>query len=405
MTYGSIVRLAPGAILLLAAMVLLSVTALRQAAASLVPVYPVAVFAGGMLLAWRFNRGRLIFALLILAAADAALLEWTAGDLALDDTGRLVAAAVAFLLPLNLVVLAWVPGRSVSGPRGGIVVAVMIVEALAVALLAKPEAAAGAAALRHRFVDPRFLGWTGIAQPALLIFVAAFVLVVVRFLVRPSPLESGLVWTVVAAYLAASSHRSALDATIYLSTGGLILVVSLIETSHAMAYTDELTGLPTRRALTEALERLGAPCTVAMIDVDHFKRFNDTHGHDVGDQLLRMIGATLGQVSGGGRAFRYGGEEFAVIFPRTSLDEALPHLEALRQAVEATGFTLRGPDRPRRKPKARRRSVDAQAHVAVTVSIGAAETERRSTRSEDVLRAADRALYRAKAAGRNRVET
>src|SRR2546425_6328967 len=75
-----------------------------------------------------------------------------------------------------------------------------------------------------------------------------------------------------------------------------------------MAYQDSLTGLPARRALNEALLRLGGHYTVAMLDVDHFKRINDHHGHDVGDQVLKMIAAKLAQVTGGGKAYRYGGE-------------------------------------------------------------------------------------------------
>ena len=405
MTYALAVRLLPGAVLLLATAALLAVPVLRAAAASLVPAYPYAVFGGGILLAWRFNRSRLIFALLVLAAADGALLQWAAGDAALDDTGRVVASAVAFLLPLNLAGLAWIPERSTSGPRGGIVLGALAIEAIGIALIAKPEAAAGAAALRRTFVDPRLVGWTAMEQPALAAFALAFGLVVLRFVLRSQPLESGLVWTVVAAFLGLSAYRSGLIATIYLATGGLILVVSLIETSHAMAYTDELTELPTRRALTETLERLGGQYTVAMVDIDHFKQFNDAHGHDVGDQLLRMVGAALAKVGGGGRAFRYGGEEFAVIFPRASLDATLPHLEALRRAVEATGFTLRGADRPTRKPTDSPPGARGRRHVTVTVSIGVADAVRRATDPEDVIRAADRALYRAKDGGRNRIET
>ncbi len=399
------IRLAPGAVLLLATALLLSAPSFRQTATSLVPVYPYAVFAGGALLAWRFHRARLLFALLALAVSAAALLQWATGAAALDDTGRVVAGALAFLLPLNLAALAWMPERGARGPSGARLLIVLVVEILAVALLAKPEAAPGAAALRWTFVDPRLVGWTAIDQPALVMFATAFVLVVLRFAVRPNPLESGLVWTVVAAFLGLSSQRGSVESTVYLATGGLILVVSLIETSHAMAYTDELTGLPTRRALAEALERLGMPYTVAMVDIDHFKRLNDTHGHGVGDQLLRMIGTTLSKVRGGGRAFRYGGEEFAVIFPRTSLDDALPHLETLRDAVQHTGFTLRAGDRPARKPKAPRAGARDRGSVAVTVSIGAAQAEGRADLPEDVIRAADEALYRAKKSGRNRVET
>src|SRR3989442_15763061 len=82
----------------------------------------------------------------------------------------------------------------------------------------------------------------------------------------------------------------------------------------------------------------------------HFKRFNDTFGHDVGDQVLRMVAARLGTVSAGGKSFRYGGEEVAVLFPGKTADECLPALEELRTTVEETHFTLRGKLRPRKKP-------------------------------------------------------
>src|SRR5207249_5511257 len=152
--------------------------------------------------------------------------------------------------------------------------------------------------------------------------------------------QSSLAWAVVATFLAL--HASAPpDSTAYLTTAGLILVISLIETSHRMAYDDPLTGLPGRRALDEALLRLGGQYAIAMVDIDHFKRFNDEHGHDAGDQLLRMLATKLTGIEGGGRPFRYGGEEFAVLFPGASSEGALPHLERLRQTIERAPFTLR----------------------------------------------------------------
>ncbi|MDP0971523.1 diguanylate cyclase, partial [Klebsiella pneumoniae] len=85
------------------------------------------------------------------------------------------------------------------------------------------------------------------------------------------------------------------------------------------AFRDELTGLPGRRALNERTQRLGRNYVLAITDVDHIKRFNDTHGHDVGDQVLRLVASKLSKVNGGGRAYRYGGEEFAVVFAGKSL--------------------------------------------------------------------------------------
>ena len=81
------------------------------------------------------------------------------------------------------------------------------------------------------------------------------------------------------------------------------------------AYLDELTNLPTRRALKEEMLKLGNRYTIAMLDIDHFKKFNDTYGHTVGDQVLKFTAALMKSTGGGGKAFRYGGEEFVIIFP------------------------------------------------------------------------------------------
>src|SRR5207237_1842303 len=223
-----------------------------------------------------------------------------------------------------------------------------------------------------RMDAPRGVG--AVPPAALVVFVLALVVLARRAILQVTALESGAVWSLVAAFLALGAGGGGLDSSAYFATGGLILVLSLIETWHGMAYDDELTGLPARRALNEALVRLHGVYTVAMVDVDHFKRFNDEHGHDVGDQLLRMVGARLGELGGGGRAFRYGGEEFAVLFPGKTLDEARTHLEAVRRTIEGAAFTLRGPHRPRTRPESPA-PAGSRRRIAVTVSIGAAAAD------------------------------
>jgi len=147
---------------------------------------------------------------------------------------------------------------------------------------------------------------------------------------------------------------------------------------------------------------LGGTYAIAMCDVDHFKRFNDTYGHDAGDQVLRMVAAKLTQVGGGGRAFRYGGEEFLLVFRGRSAREAEPFVESLRRSIADTGFVLRGPDRPARKPRPARETEPTSApRVNITISIGLAERSKRHSTPELVLDAADATLYRAKEAGRN----
>ena len=142
-----------------------------------------------------------------------------------------------------------------------------------------------------------------------------------------------------------------------------------------------------------------------MADVDHFKKFNDTYGHDLGDQVLKMVAVQIGGVGGGGKAFRYGGEEFTVLFPGKEAGEALPYLERLREEIDSYRLARRGVERPKKAQgnKRQRGSWRDKDSVSVTISIGVAERNDRLVTPQAVLDAADRALYRAKEKGRNRV--
>jgi diguanylate cyclase (GGDEF)-like protein len=376
--------------------------ALGDSFAALIQVAPWLVFGAGMLLGWRFNRSQLVLALLVLAVADRALVHVAGASAPVGSAARVVFTCVAVLLPLDLAALAWMTERSRQVPPVRWLVAMLVIQPLAVVLLTRPELAHVASALERRLVGEGGW-WTPVSQPAILVFIAALGLTVAGCLSRQTIIQSSLAWAVVATFFAL--HAGAPPASsAYLTTAGLILVVSLIETSHRMAYDDELTGLPGRRALGEALARLGGKYAIAMVDIDHFKRFNDEHGHAVGDQLLRMVGTTLTRIDGGGRPFRYGGEEFAVLFPSATVEEAVPHLERVRQAIERASFILRGRDRPRTKPKTVR-PVGHRRRVAVTVSIGVAEPGSGRVVPDDVIKAADAALYRAKHAGRNRTSS
>ena len=179
-------------------------------------------------------------------------------------------------------------------------------------------------------------------------------------------------------------------------------LASVVEHSFRLAYIDQLTEIPGRRALVEAMDDPDSVFTLAMMDVDHFKKFNDTHGHEVGDHVLRMVAARLSTVGVGGTAYRYGGEEFTVVFPGKTAEEVEPELERLRELVEKSPLVLRGADRPKEKPKKPRKSSKKKPTVNVTISIGAA-TRHSNEHWERVMKRADEALYKAKEGGRNRV--
>ena len=394
----------PGGLLVLAALALFRPGVLPESAVPVVHAYPYAVLGVGIFLGWYFNRTRIVFALLILALADWSLQQFVTGAAAEEGVGRIVFHAVALLLPLNLAAYAMVTERGILTAPGLARLIPILWQPLIVGLICWAEPLGLARWLEYPFIGADLPAWTPMAQPALVAFALAVVILVARVIWVRDTLASGFLWALVLAFIALHGSGAGWQATQYFATAGLILVVSLLQTSYRMAYHDELTTLPGRRALDETLLKLGSRYTVAMVDVDGFKKVNDRYGHDVGDQVLRMVASKLGGVSGGGKAFRYGGEEFSVIFPGISLGEAVTHLESLRERVEASGFALRGRDRPQKVPAKPRLSRGDRKEVSVTVSIGVAEPESRKEGPLDVIRAADKALYRAKKAGRNQIK-
>ena len=159
------------------------------------------------------------------------------------------------------------------------------------------------------------------------------------------------------------------------------------------AIRDALTGLYNRRYLEDALERelssaaeTHQPLSLLMLDIDHFKEFNDSHGHIAGDTLLQALGNLLnGSIHNREFACRYGGEEFAVVIPDTQIEEAVHLAEHLRQSLEQTAITHRG------------------THLQATLSIGVANYPTQASNSLDLLNCADQALYTAKRNGRNQI--
>lgn len=186
-----------------------------------------------------------------------------------------------------------------------------------------------------------------------------------------------------------------LATTLSLQTAIDVRRISLLERE---TITDPLTGIYNRRHLDRRIgeevaraQRYGLPLCVLMLDIDHFKRVNDEHGHQAGDRVLGAIGElTAAAVRESDIAARYGGEEFLVIVPNTPVSNATVLAERLRKRVESHGFVLT--DEP-----------GGQQEIRVTVSIGVASLGDGVDSGEKLVHAADEALYRAKHEGRNRV--
>jgi diguanylate cyclase (GGDEF)-like protein len=393
---------APAVILAAAAIAVWTGPSLPRSLEGLRTLGPYVVLALGAAFALRFNRGR---ALILLASLLAAYGGYDYAQGLGGFAEKAVYTALVVLVPLNALVAMTLPERGVVYHGSYRWLVLLAGEALLILWIA----AAGRSALSG-------LAWQGVLEHWLLrspptplagrlLFGAAFVAAVWRAWPKHTPLDLGLAAALVAYFVAAEWAEQPAAFAAFMSAAGAIVLVAFVQESHRLAFRDELTGLPGRRALEEQLRALGPHYTLAMVDVDHFKKFNDTHGHDIGDQVLRLVAARLAEVGGGGVAFRYGGEEFSMLFADRGLKEALPFLESTRESIERYRMAVRSEERPRRQEAGIRRRGDSVPTklLSVTVSMGAAEPEFERQPPMQVLKAADEALYRAKKGGRNRV--
>lgn len=188
--------------------------------------------------------------------------------------------------------------------------------------------------------------------------------------------------------------KQQLARTLAEQVGMAIANLKLQETLQHQSIRDPLTGLYNRRYLEESLtqeivraQRNQHPIGVIMIDIDHFKRFNDTYGHDTGDTVLKLVGALLkDNVRDSDIACRYGGEEMTLILPEANLEETAARAETIRAAITQL-----------------RLAQNSQLIDSITASFGVACFPQHGSTGSSLIKAADAALYRAKEAGRNQV--
>jgi diguanylate cyclase (GGDEF)-like protein len=334
---------------------------------------------GAALGGW-FNRGRVVYALLVLSFC-----YWFfvgAPAFFPPEGVQFLRLATLYVVPVNLLLLVFMSERGVFRKRGVARILFLAVQFFALALFAvRPDVSSAL----YRFLDCRFIELDGVANtiPQLAFIVSVPVIVVL--MARGRSLEFAFACTVPAIFAAVLVEPRYIPFG-YLAAMGVVLG-GVVQEAWRMAFVDDLTGLAGRRALGHALMELSGQYCIAMLDVDHFKKFNDSHGHDVGDIVLRKVARELLHVGGGGKAFRYGGEEFAILFSGRDMGRVHETLENLRKKIANCKITL----------------PESSRQVGITVSIGIAQRQESEIDPWAVLKEADGRLFCAKEAGRNRV--
>lgn len=371
----------------------------------ILPYLPFVIFIAGMGLSWIFHHSRefnlfLLFTIIYISFDNYLWRE----DLKVDY--KMSYLLIVTLIPVNYLINFLSRERGVINRYGVRRFIILAVQLYCIAwLLEHPHPL-----IKHYFTyslfDYSLLKTTSISQPLLVFIIITGLVILYKLLKTPTTLIAGILSSLIAISLAAHFYQQPETATLFLIVAGLLLVLSITINAYSLAYLDELTSLPSRRALMQNFSTLGKNYCVAMVDVDHFKKFNDKYGHDIGDQVLKKLANQLRQVRGG-KAFRYGGEEFTVIFPNKNLDEARVFCNELCKNVANSPFLLRNKGRPKSSSPekiAKKKQVKQDAKpLTITISIGLAERTAEHQNPDQVIKQADQALYKAKKSGRNRV--
>lgn len=362
----------------------------------MIELLPLVVAAISLSLCLRFNRSQVFFATLALLFAYA-LMQWYLPELGKVEA-KIIWTAVCLLLPLNIVVISILKERGMLTWWGSTRFALILIPMLIVAGAAKYYPEPLLSLLSWHFIELDWLAQVGFEQPPLVMMIFAMLVLNGRWFAQTGAQKSALFIALISAIAMLYFKDTVAASAIFASAAMLMLLIAVIQESWSMAYIDQLTGLPGRRALEEELLKLGGNYSIAMMDIDHFKKFNDTHGHDAGDQVLQMVAARIRQSVSGGKAFRYGGEEFTIVLPGKKVKDAIEPLEVVRQSIGDSKFQLRNNDRRRGKGKK-----GGNKNVDVTISIGVATRTERTATPHEVIKTADKALYKAKKQGRNKV--
>ena len=355
-----------------------------------------------VVMAYQFRRLRLL-----LAALGAVSLFWLIQNylqVSLDnpDAARLFLIA-SLAAPLLCMYLLLAPERGLFN-NYGLLTSVLFLGLAGFCFVLADWIGAAEAETQALFVARPVEGYI-LSRGASILFAAVGLLALTAVILRDSETEVALSGVLIAGFFSLALLHLDNISIVMGASAGLCVVWGLLRSSHSMAYRDDLTGLLSRRALNERLNTLGRRYSIAMLDVDHFKKFNDTHGHDVGDDVLRLVASRVKQVGGGGTAYRYGGEEFCVVFPRRSTEDCAAAMDQVRESIANYKMSIR--DRKQRPVKSkegsRRRGATKikSSQVRVTVSAGVAARGEKHPDAESVISAADSQLYRAKKSGRN----
>lgn len=390
-----------------------------QAFITLFPFLPYLFLIIVLFVSWRYSNTGLILTAFLLGLAYYASLKYSA------TFAPPIYHAVLFFTPINLVIFSNLTKRKVFSIQALFWLIIIFLEAYFTFLffhLAYTQQNETIFEIKNfsqllynavifisnsliKLLESKFIFGYQIPSFIILSFLISFVVFFISFIKKKDAITAGFLVILICIVFPVFYNNSKIAIKLYFLLASLVLLISTVESSFALAYIDELTGLFGRRSLNDMMYNLRRKYAIAMIDIDHFKKFNDKYGHKVGDQVLKLIAAKLMKLKGNAKVYRFGGEEFTAIFSGKYSEETKSYLEDFRKSLAEYKFVIRGKDRKTHTEEQRgSKKIPKSKKEKITVSIGLADSKRTAKSPQKVLKRADKALYKAKKAGRNRLK-
>jgi diguanylate cyclase (GGDEF)-like protein len=394
----------PGGLLFLVTVIILYLKILDKALPGLALVLPFIVYGAGILLALRFKRSWLLLAIFFLALANLILQLFATDTTVLTGAGRLVFNAVSLLLPFNLYLFTFLNKRGAITLQSICFLGGILLQGGGVAYIFRYQNLGASALLEYSYINWSLLEHIPLSQPALFVYGIVFLYFLARYIRIREAIECAFFWALILTFSALVVNKIGPASSIFFAMAGLILVISVIENIYFEGFRDELTDLPTSQVLIGNLSKLKTGYTLAMIEIDHFKKLKDNHGRKVSKQIIRMVGSKLASVTGG-MPFRYGDAVFLVVFPGMFVQETMPRLEKLRIMIKESGFMTPSQKDSHKRLKRLKGLKIQPDKIPLPVSIGVAEKIDLDIRPQQVIKSAEEALYFARKEGRDRIST
>jgi len=348
---------------------------------SLVPYIFYAISALVLWVSWHFNRNKFIFIIIPLVLMHIGFEYFSV------EKATLLYILTSIFFPLHLLIFLVLKERGLFSIWGIMKILFFVFEiAIVLYFIYFPHA------MIKEFIDIKIFATSmyplkdiSVVIGITVVFILIMLVMFNRYLVYNSSFLIIAISFYTGLYFLKTPHANEIS----LLAISVIIFALLIRESYRLAFYDELTELPGRRALVEDMAKLGMKYSFAMVDIDFFKKFNDTYGHDTGDDVLKMVATKLSEVTGGGKAYRYGGEEFVILFPSVERDQAYTHTDLVREVISKSAFVVR--------------NKKSSKKIFVNVSAGLVQNSSKDKDPFATMKRADNALYKAKKAGRNQV--